>query len=1492
MLRDTPSVALSEPSRLGAYTGIRVLLVGTGTHAAESDLPDVPAVATTLTDLRQAFIDRCGVPVEAISVTCDPQSTEQFGNAVADVAEKATDLLLIYYVGHGLVADDGTLHMATSRSVQVGQRVRFTALPFATIRACVADSPALTCVVILDCCYAGRAMPVLGAGAAQVTDLTRIAGAMVLTAAGRNEHALAPVGQRHTAFTGALLQLLAAGDPELPDVLTFDDVFRHLERVLPSAGLPRPRRLVDGQVGTLAVAPNPTPRRDTVPTVRTGAGRAGRDEAVEQCPYLGLAAFGTADEPLFFGRSRLVREALERLSGCLSAGAPLVMLGASGAGKSSVLRAGVLPALGRGDLGEAGSAWWPRRLFTPTDDPVGELSRVIGELSGRATDDVADIIRRSPDHLPELLHDRGWDRAVLVVDQFEELFAPTVPAASQRVFVQALLAAAADKALVVFGVRADFYDRCMELPGLDKALERYTLVVRAMTRDETHQAIAGPAAAAQLDVEPGLFEVLLADLGANTGTDQAGETPGPEGADHGVYEPGRLPLLSHALRMTWHERDAEPMSVAAYGRTGGIHGALATTADEVLSGLDDAGRDCARQLFLRLVRITEETAPTRRRVDRDRLLADLPDPTLGRTVLDAFAGDRARLVTVDQGSAAITHEALLRGWPVLRGWIEQDRAGLAVEQQLIDDAHTWAAGGQDTDLLYRGGRLAGAAGWAADQDHHRQLPATATLFLTASRRQHTRRRRLRTGLVAVLSTLLVVTLAGAAVAWQQRRYAVTQQRNAVAGSLMFVADSLLNRDPVTAVRLAVSAASLSPDVGVRTRLVDLLARSRFTGVFAGHRDGMLDAELSPDGRVLGLKDEAGRLTWWLTGDASHPVPLFTLSGSSLSDGEDIDRMSLTADGRTLATVGKTGLRLWDVTDPADPRLLGPPIGAAAGAPRFSLHDNRLAVTAADKATTLWDVSDLARPARVATLAGRTDDMHTMVWSPDGRMLATAGKDGHVRLWDADGRQLADVPAAPLDAPSDGGEWQQDINTMVFSPDGRFLATGGNDRRVRLWSVVGSTLTLASTLTDHTLEVYSLAFSPDGSALATAGGDRAAILWDVTDMARPLRSAALSGDIDVDALAFSPDGRALLTAGDGTVLRWTVDDPTQPASPRRLQGHKDGITGIAFSPDSSTVASSSWDWTARLWDVAQAAPLATLAEHTEDVFAVAFSPDGGTLVTAGDDGKARLWRVTDPEHVGPSIATRQLPDSGTGVSFGPAGQHTLAISTLYSGPMLWDVADPRTPALLDESAAETDSGGFGLAYSSDGKRLATISVSRTDVWNVNGRHLTHVQTLTDQADAVIGVAFSPDGRTLATAGRDNTARVWTLRDNGRFALAATILGHDNVVGDVAFSRDGNTLATAGFDRAVLLWNVTDPARPIQLASLRGHSDFVQALSFSPDRRTLASGSQNGTLLLWDVGRLLELSADPTAYACAIAGAPTREQWLRYVPGITYRNPCSP
>ncbi|MBL1083241.1 WD40 repeat domain-containing protein [Streptomyces actinomycinicus] len=1241
------------------------------------------------------------------------------------------------------------------------------------------------------------------------------------------------------------------------------------------------------------------------------------------CPYRGLAPYRQEDARWFFGRERSTKALVAQLRAAEHAGGLVMLVGASGAGKSSLLNAGLVTAIREGALGtgrehatadrtvpahastaapsppaaparSAGTA--PPRdsprdpvlHLVPGADPLAELIRGIPDLGPvaadarkaeqEATDDPAAPGSDAP-HLARAAHEAvtawarrelpGDTRPVVIVDQFEEAFTLCADEVDRRTFIQLLHAACTPPAglgepapvLVVLGIRADFYEQCLGYPELADALQHRHMVLGPLTSTELREAVTGPAKAVGLELEPGLAELIVREVSAD----------GPRGA----HDAGVLPLLSHALLATWQRRKAGRLTLAGYRASGGIQGAVAATAERAWSGLDPAARTAARLLLLRLVRLGEDTQTTRRRGTRRQLAEESADPGKTEESLEALV--QARLVTLDAETVEITHEALLHAWPRLRHWIDEGRGDHLVRQRLEEDSRAWESTNRDNSLLYRGTRLEKTRNWAREAGH-RHLTRSAVEFLAASTRL--RRRTVWLGRSAVAALVLLALLAAgtAVIAWKQRDDAVFEQ-------VLAEADRVQHTDPSLAAQLDLVAHRLRPgDEGAYSRLLSIVNAPLATRL-SGHTGAVYLTSFSSDGRTLATAGYDRTVRLWNVADPHRPA---ALGKPLLGHGSWVSSAVFGPDGRTLATAGDDGtIRLWDVTDRAHPVPLGRPLDAHQGTiylVAFSPDGRTLASAGEDRTVRLWDMSDRSRPTERSALRGHDAAVRCVAFSPDGRTLATGGDDSTIRLWRTAGPGRSE-PVKVLRGHTDL------VHSVAFSPDGRTLASGSADDTIRLWDVTDPRRadTIGSPLTGHTGPVWSVAFSPDGGRLAAASADSTASLWNVTDPASPSQvgEPLAGGSGEMYALGFSPDGRTLATgSGDSKVRLWSV--PTSDMI---------GRNG-AFRPDGRVLATAARDGRLRLWNVARPDRPVQLGKPfmraDGDQRSLVFSPDGRTLAVLTGAKTVHLWNVSDPARpvaAGQPLRLRTRFMGPDALAYSPDGR-TLATAYDDRTVQLWNVTDPGHAVPLGEPL--TGHRGFidSLAFSPDGHTLASGSADSTvRLWNVTdpARAGAIGGPLTRHSGPVNALAFSPDGHTLASGSDDDTVRLWNVTDPASTTpLGEPLTGHTEAVTSLTFGADGHILASGGNDNTVRLWKVTDPSRATPVGqSMSPNAKIGSFLSFSPNSHVLGVSSGADTVRLWS------LDADAAIrHICAVTrGVLTPERWHEYLPRLSYDPPCS-
>ena len=1094
----------------------------------------------------------------------------------------------------------------------------------------------------------------------------------------------------------------------------------------------------------------------------------------------------------------------------------LVLAGPSGCGKSSLVRAGLVPGL----LGAGQTV----ALFSPGVDPEGAMTTALASARGTP---------------------------VVVVDQLEELFTIGESSEAAGAFCGRLADYARDRAPVVVAIRADHLGQLSADAAFARLVEDGLHLVRPLAGGELRRAIEGPADQAGLRLEHGLLDLLDRDL---------------EG------EPGALPLLSHALAETWRRREGRVLTVEGYQATGGIRGAVARSAERLYETMPPDEQKALRAVLLRLVALVPEGEPVRSRASARSLSGD---PARDR-VVDLLV--RARLVTTDEDSVDLAHEALARAWPRLRGWLDESRTELRLVAQLREAARSWNEFGRDDASLYRGARIVAALEAVDDGDI--ALDPTEREFLDASRarqeaelteaRAQLRRERrsvhrLR-GLVAGVAVLAVVATGAALVAVDQAHEAQQERRVATARDLAAAATLNLDADPERSILLALEAVELTraSDGSVLPEAEQALHRavteSRLVRDVPGV-GGNLD--WSPDGSIFVTEgpEDSGRVD---IRDADTGESVRSFQGHDV----DINHVAFSDDGSMLATAGDDGAaRVWDPrtgeelwsSQTGDPQQVW--------GPSFSPDGSRLAVVWTD--ALIVRVFDLTTGR--AILEFPSGGAHIANFSPDGERLALAGE--------------SQSAAAVVDARSGDQIFslqghRSGLKDVTWSPDGRWIATASMDGTARLWAA--ETGAARDTLFGHAGEVVDIDWSPDSTRLVTGSGDGTTKLWRVTDQGalQVLSLSAQDTRDSVRGVAFSPDGDSVMTGDNGitAVKVWDVS-LTGNAEWANLPALPSFLRNAAFTADGRSVVASSAAGSASVWDAETSALITTLRPNGStpaidpidpllfqssgsDVLAIAASPDGELIATARADGVTRLWDITTGTETvtlgvaEPAGVQPRPPSPVNGLAWSSDGE-LLATAGIQDGRGVVRVVDrdgAPVAEINDDPGVEVRS----VAFSPDGRLLATARgpLGRFDpefdglkVWD--WRSGEAVTTITTPARSVV---FDPSGERIASSSGEGVAKVWDVRTENELA---TLEGHTGRVLDVAFSPDGASIATAGADETVRLWDADGGSQPLVL---RGHRGAVGTVVFSPDGSKLASVSGDGTARIWalDLDDLIDIA----------------------------------
>jgi WD40 repeat protein/DNA-binding SARP family transcriptional activator len=1129
------------------------------------------------------------------------------------------------------------------------------------------------------------------------------------------------------------------------------------------------------------------------------------------CPFKGLASFDIEDADVFFGRERLVAEMVARL-----VGAPLLgIVGPSGSGKSSAMRAGLLAALTAGVL--PGSHRWRLRLFRPGEHPLAAL----GEVAGDGT-------------------------TIVAVDQFEEAFTICTDDAERGAFVDRLVALGRDpRAVVIVAIRADFYGRCAAYPEFARLLGANHVLVGPMRRDELRAAIESPARRSGLTVDPELVDALIADV---------------EG------EPGALPLLSTTLLELWRHRDGRRLRMQTYEQRGGVHGAVARLAESAYERLGDAQREVARRVMLRLAGQGEGDAVVRRRVD----LTELEDAT---EVLSVLA--ESRLVTIGEGQVEVAHEALLREWPRLRGWLEEDVQGRRLHRHLSLAARDWDARGRDSGDLYRGARLASVLDWAAA--HDAELNATEREFVAESRDASERSHRRLRAVLAGVAALLVVAVVAGVVALGQRSKANDEALAADAQKLG--ASALVESDLSRALLLARQAVALDDTVETRSNLLSTLLKSpAANGVMRAGTQRYWSLALSPDGRTLAAGDEFGLLVLF---DVRTRRPVATLN--PINDGGAIQDMVYSRDGRYLALSSAPLFTTFGTVTIVDMRRrevhsrLRPLVGLP-GPMRFSDDDRVLAVEVAD--TRFPDPSesylfhyDVQSGRRLPGRVQLSPYPSPALTTSDGRRMVATGEDG-TTIRDATGRRiLSRFPE---------GFNGQDFWTAL-SPDGRTLVAGGQDGSLHLMDLRTGRTRVASGRHEAAVN-RGIVFTPDGRRVITPGDDGAIIVWDTrkADVLERLTGhpAAVRG------LAVSHDGRTLYSAGaDGNVIVWDLSGQRGLGRPFDAGTENVGFPRYSLSSDGTLLAHGQRDGRVTITDMRTRArlrsfPVTTTAPlgvdvnglQSPDIFGMRFVPRSHLLVVGGfagflaivdaDTGRL-LKRLTG--HTG-ALYTPGISDDGRLMITGN-GDKTIRFWSLPDGRPL------GKPMRFKKFPTDAQ-------LSPDGRWLVVAPQNgAVQIYDARTRKLVH--RVTDH-EGIYFARFSQDGRLLAVGDLRGRAEVWSTTTWK--PITRPFAGLNGVVQLAAISPDNRVLAAGATDGGVRLWDIKTQQQ-IGTA-LPGVPQREVIPLFTPDGSALIAAYNTGRAYRWDIRPQSLIK-----HACQVAGRQlTRAEWEQALPGRDYDPAC--
>jgi len=1120
-----------------------------------------------------------------------------------------------------------------------------------------------------------------------------------------------------------------------------------------------------------------------------------------ESPFKGLQYFDEADAENFFGREALTEKIAARLSQLAHIPRPgemptprfFTVVGASGSGKSSLVRAGVIPILRRQTDRQI-------YLLTPTTDPLEalalSLTRGIESVTAATTlmDDLAQDARSLHLFLRRLAPNAK--PLLLVIDQFEELFTLCHHEAKREAFIDNLLyACRADSAVTaLITLRADFYAHCAPYTALREVLSTQQDYIGPMTRGELRAAIERPADKGSWALEAGLVDLLLQDVGANEGR---------------AAEPGALPLLSHALLETWQRRRGRTLTFSGYLTAGGVRGALAQTAETVYQRFSPTEQELARDIFLRLTELGEGTQDTRRRATLDELSAH--PPTLVQTVLQALTA--SRLIIAAENTLEVAHEALIREWPTLRKWLDEDREALRVRRALTDAAQEWQKLNRDEGVLYRGAKLMQAKGYA--ESHPNTLSTLEAEFVRAAEEQANREEVERE---AQKQRELEAIKKIADFEKQRSEFLIHAKRRSLGITLAFQARFYLESDFNLTLLLAIEANNPEAvEVAIEGR--EILATClqlypRLITMLHGHLNTVSRIVFSPEGRELVSIDLNQAIYFW---DLSQPAtPLLRDQTPHIGRVENI---VFQPNGTRLATFAKNEIKLWDSKS-------------------------------VEKSTNILLPSDVV-PKKEETFTIPNTGGVTI---PEELVEILFKKHEQERY------ENSLLPKFQEITPT--------VEYIALSPNGKLLACTTADKFF-LWNINSDPpqLIKAATQAKHFTQ---LVFSPN-SKLLIAESDYELYAWDLSQTNVPnIRHEKLLHLRDLSsfnllALIFNPEAEKLVVLGaNGTLYirrltRPVVTSPPPPLPVKTSEQH----TWSKLIAVGTTIAQSIWR---RIRSVVT--PSAT---HLAVPREIASQPTVQSVTSnlSIEIDSQRAWVLNDHQKVQSATFSHDTKAVALGYQEG-----TIGLVGLIG---LWDISElSKKPVKLGQLLAGKNIAVTQVALSPDRKILASTSSKNKAIWlwDISDFNAPSIlgKTLRQHSQAINCLTLSPNGQIFAFSSRDRLIHLWRAGDLiNPTPVCKPLKGHPTLITSLAFSPDGRFLVSGDFNSDLCLWDVSIHAEPKLIGRLR-HDDFhrsqITCLKFSPDGRFLVSGDNAGVIILWDVSH----SKTPVRLHHAIFKAP--------------------
>ncbi|ELS02079.1 WD40 repeat-containing protein [Xenococcus sp. PCC 7305] len=1212
-------------------------------------------------------------------------------------------------------------------------------------------------------------------------------------------------------FTQTLVSTLNKGNPETG--LSVAAWISQLQIELAGSEL-IPEIWLSGTRGVIEVLPEKSKNR------KNQAGTTILD--INVCPYMGLQAFTEENAQYFYGRDALV----QRLVNHINHETTLAVIGASGSGKSSIVRAGLFHQLSQGKRIPQSDRWL-LKCFRPGTNPFLALAQCLSNEPGQQGTTqlrapIEELLSQGVEGFVQWLRTRPEPMVVLVVDQFEELF--TLTSESERTyFINLLLetlAYASDRFKLILTLRADFIASCLEISKLSQILQQYSILVPPyLTESEYREAIVKPATQVGLKVEPGLEDILLQDLSGGSGD---------------------LPLLQFVLQKLWENRQIGRLTLGAYRKLGGIKGALEQQAQELYESLDEEMQEAARWIFLNLTKIGDGTEDTRRRVRKsDLIVPKYPAPLIEKTlkkltdaklivtnlprsiVTGASRGDSQfpdyekmlQEAIQQEPTVEVVHEVLIRNWSTLRWWLEENRSRLKLQRQIEQAAILWKNKNEQPDFLLRGIRLTEAE--EMFHEYRDELMKVSQNFIQACLEQRDQEKkeqasRSRNSKITVAGLVLCGIILPTFTWSSYRQKLISQLENVDAKNASSEA-LLLSNQQLQSILAGVKASEQLNQMGKFQR--KLLGKQRWDGI---------------ETRTAAVLQQAIYGTQELNLLQGHSQKVNAIAHSS-----DGNLIATASDDETIKIWNKNG-ELLDTLSGHKNKVSNIAFKPNLDQQSAESPTNKsyiLASGSADTTAIIWRITN-NQAQQIQQLQGHSDQITDIAFK--NNIIATASHDGTIKLWQENGNLITTLLGH-----------RGPVNTIETSAD--YLLSGGKDGIIIVWQINNNRARKIRTIQASDKEITSIAITNDQKTIISVIDYWEVISWNVNDGEQSESQNFSANRESINDIVLSPDDQFL---ANGTLEGKINVYNSQGSLQQTLIGHGGAVLDLAFRPLAESdnqnylVASASTDKTVRLWRFSSGASL-----EDQGISSIVNSPvDSATLATADTVGNIKIWRI-NPENNQQELIDilSEQEETINQLAYSQDGK-MLASASADNTVKIWDTASRELITTLQVSREQSISqlGVNSIVFSQDRNLLISGNEDQTiTIWDLTTNEI--IANLEEHSDRIKTIILSPDNKFIVSAGDDQTIKIWNIQGD----LLQTIEAHNLAINSLQFSNDGTVLASASSDNTIKLWQVKSSGNidPQPLQILSGHQNGITSLVFSKNGNLLVSGGGDRTVKLW-------------------------------------------